>query len=398
MVAFRRLSPAAPYLNVQGTIAGIQGMSGNALTTEAFATEIARYFDAEAAFLALSGRAALYLLLETLSQQVPARREVVLPAYTCPSILWAIRKAQLEPCLCDVNPQTLGLDGDQLPRLVTRRTLAIIPVHLFGIPQEIEIVMTLAKHTGAVVIEDVAQAMGARFKDRRSGNWGHYGLVSLGPGKGLSTGGGGAVLVNDGEGIEAISQTWQNLPPCSSAKSALWLLRIVGSAIICWPHFWWLISQLGISRARERQSDQNSRLQRLSTVQAAIGKNLLSQLDAVNADRQRRAIKLINALASISCIRFPKVSKEAESIYLRLPMLVKKEKQREQLFKALQTAGIGVSKMYRQPLHRRFPNLAERNYCGATTLARQLLTLPTHHFVKDRDIERIVTIVRRTLS
>ena len=130
---------------------------------------------------------------ETDKVSVNGRNEVVLPAYTCPSLVKVILEAALQPRLVDIDARSMVMRADDLAAAIGQRTLAVIVVHPFGMAHDIEPAQTLAQPNGAVLIEDVAQSMGARFDGRLAGTRGHYGLFSLGPGKPLSAGGGGIV-------------------------------------------------------------------------------------------------------------------------------------------------------------------------------------------------------------
>ncbi len=393
---FRHLPPVASYLTGKDIAVGIKTLLfRNTAVVEQFAASIARYAGVKAAFLTSSGRSALYLVLKALAQRAPTRHEVVLPAYTCPILVKMIQAARLVPRLCDVSPQTLDFDRDHLHKLVNERTLAIIPVHPYGIPQEVRDVIILAEKVGATVIEDAAQALGARLDGRMVGTWGHFGLTSLGPGKALSTGSGGVMLVNDDKRSKMLSQIWQDLSPGSSLASLQALLQLSALAIALRPIGWWLITQLRLDRVDDQKSEEGFRVQGFTVTQAGVGQSLLGRLDVVNAARRAQATQLITALNGARTVRFPQIVARAEPIYIRLPVLVAGKNRREELYAALQAQGIGVRKMYGQPLSAIFPHLAETNYPGATAVAAQLLTLPTHRFVTVRDIAQVVTTIHR---
>jgi dTDP-4-amino-4,6-dideoxygalactose transaminase len=147
----------------------------------------------------------------------------------------------------------------------------------------------------------------------------------------------------------------------------------------------------------DRESSWGFRVGAYSAAQAGLGHSLLGRLDAINAARSQRAARLLEALEGIPGLRFPQVVDGAEPIYVRLPLLVTGEERRNRLFDELRAAGIGVGKMYRQPLPVIFPDLDRDGepYPGARAIAAQLLTLPTHHYVTDADIVRIATTARQ---
>jgi len=392
---FRHLPPMAPHLTGKDFVAGVRTSFAGATAVEAFAASVAQYAGVRAAFLASSGRSALYLLLKGLAKRAPTRCEVVLPAYTCPSLVKVVQEARLETRLCDISPWTLDFDMDQLHKLVGERTLAVIPVHLFGIPQAVQEIIALADEMGATVIEDAAQAMGARLHGRMAGAWGHFGLISLGPGKALSTGGGGAILTNDDERCEVLAQIWQRLPARSCAASIRALVQLGALTVAFRPSIWWLVAKLGIDRAGGMESTWGFRVRGLSAAQAGVGQSLLRQLDAVSAARRSQAANLMAALNDAQAVRFLKVAEGAEPVYVRLPLLISGRGRRDRLHAALRGQGIGAGKMYRQPLSAIFPELAGSHYHGATVVAAELLTLPTHRFVTPGDVARITSIIHQ---
>jgi perosamine synthetase len=391
----RLLPPVAPQLTGQALVDGVKSVLDGASAVDSLADAIADYVGAHRAFLASSGRAALYLVLKALSQRSSFRREVVLPAYTCPSLVMVVRKVGLEVRLCDISPHTLGFDREQLSGVLSERTLAVVLVHLFGIPQEVQDVVALASKVGAMVIEDAAQAMGARLNGRTVGTWGHIGLTSLGPGKALSTGGGGVVLVNDDERCEILSQIWQGLPPCSVGASFLALARTCFFSLLFRPTCWRLVSLLGLDRIGDRESSWGFRVLGLTSGQAGIGRNLLGQLDTVNAARRVRAAEIVAALNGLDIVRFPDIPGGAEPIYVRLPVLAASESCRDRILVVLRSQGIGAGRMYGRSLPAIFPGLADAFHPGAQTVAERLFTLPTHGFVRACDIAIITAVAAR---
>jgi dTDP-4-amino-4,6-dideoxygalactose transaminase len=397
---FRHLPPTSPYLTGPALAAAARSAFGGPATIDAFAESLARYTGAPGAFLASTGRTALYLALKELAHQHADRREVILPAYTCPVLVTVLEAAQLTPRLCDVDPNTFDFDRDYLRRLISERTLAVIPVHPNGIPQEVRDVIALADEQGAVVIEDAAQSLGARLHGRSVGTRGRFGLISLGPGKALSTGSGGFLLCNRDDDRDMLARIWRDLPSPSRMRSVLAVLGIAALKFGFHPMGWWLTTRLGINRIGDSEATWGFKLNKLTTTQAGMGRALLAQLDTINAARRERAACLIEALNDAPAIRFPKIAPGADPIYVRLPVLVSGAGRRDQLFDALHRQGISAGKMYNRPLNVTFPQMFRSNedYPGAATIAAQLLVLPTHRFVTDGDIARIANAARHLSS
>jgi dTDP-4-amino-4,6-dideoxygalactose transaminase len=321
---------------------------------------------------------------------MPRRRQVVLPAYTCPSLVRVIQDLGLRAQLVDLSPTTLQVDPAALAEVLDETTLAVVHVHPFGIPLAVRSTIALAHGVGALVIEDAAQSMGAMLSGRRAGTHGDFGLFSFGPGKPLSTGGGGLLSVNLGRHRNLANQAWLGLPQPGHGASLVAAARLAAFTAAFHPRGWWLASQLGLHRAGDREESWGYALTALSSGQASIALEMLSQLDEINERRRRHARRLGQHLAQLPNDHVPEPDPEGEPIYLRLPVVVDSQERREALLARLWAAGVGAGRMYRYPLSQIFPVLADRPLPGAEALAGRLLTLPTHHYLGQNDLERIV--------
>jgi dTDP-4-amino-4,6-dideoxygalactose transaminase len=262
------------------------GLGAPPETVDLFRQAVAGYLGVRACFVAASGRTALYLLLKELAGTAdhPARREVVMPAYTCPALVRVTLDAGLRPRLADLSPATLGYEPDGLAACLGEQTLAVIVVHPFGLPQPLDDVARQAQAAGAVVIQDAAQSLGARWAGQWVGTRGDVGLFSLGPGKPLSTGGGGILCTNDEVLIRRLERSCRLPPP---ALAAAWMpARLALLALVFRPTGWWLATRLGLHRLGDSEAAGGYTLAGLAPAQAALGLALLPRLEAIN--RRRR--------------------------------------------------------------------------------------------------------------
>ena len=161
------------------------------------ASGLARAFNLPWARIECSGTAALVIALTALQRLQPARNEVIVPAYTCPLVAIAVAHCGLELRLCDLQPGRPDMDLDHLERLCGARTLAVLPTHLAGRVTDVAGAADLARRTGAFVIEDAAQALGARIGTDSVGTQGDIGFFSLAVGKGLTLYEGGVLTARD---------------------------------------------------------------------------------------------------------------------------------------------------------------------------------------------------------
>lgn len=389
----RHLPPTAVPLTFSDLQRGLTAFGGDGSINDRFRKALSRYLGVDHCYLASSARAALCLLLCALRESTGAahRREVLLPAYTCPSLVKAVLRAELTPRLADISPDTLDFEPDALARSINQETLAVVCVHPFGIPQPIERVSEIARAAGAFLIEDAAQAMGARQANRMVGTRADFGLFSLGPGKPLSTAGGGIVCTERDEYAHLIKQASASLPRPSVTVSSRALLRLITAALAYHPGAWWLISRVRLNPVSDSSSGSEPfAVRSLTAVQAAVGLTLLNRLESINKRRRENACRLIEGVRDAAAVDIPSPPEGSEPIYLRLPVLITDPRRRERLFRELYSAGMGVGKMYRRTLADVYPNTFEgTRYPGADYVARHLLTLPTHHHLTATDIDRI---------
>lgn len=409
----RYLAPTAFPIQPQHVLAGLRATRGDAMA-ELRATLAAR-LGVDAIYPVASGRTALALLLRQLrtmrSAQNPPRDEVVLPAYTCPSLIRVIWDAGLTPRLVDMEPATLSLRPECLQQALSARTLAVIVVHPFGLALDVEPALAAARAAGAVLIEDAAQALGATRGRRAVGSRGDFGLFSAGPGKPLALGGGGFLAVNGpgvagpGAGAEVVGQleaAWRALPQ-GGALAAMWsLLKLALVGAIFHPWGWRVAANLGITRAGDSEAGQGYAMRGLEQVQARAALALLPVWEQANARRRATAHALMQDLAGSRDFVLPAhgencetAADESGSIYLRLPVLANDRAARDACVARLQQNGIGAGKMYGVTLAERYPALGvdAAAFPGAVELAHRLFTLPTHHHVTAADCGRIIALL-----
>jgi dTDP-4-amino-4,6-dideoxygalactose transaminase len=160
--------------------------------------EIKRFTGAHFAISCASGSDAL--LLSLMAAGVGYDDEVITSPFTFGATAGAIARLGARPVFVDINPETFNLDGRELARVVTAKTKAIIPVHLFGLVADMDAVMSVAACWGAVVVEDAAQSLGAFYKGQAAGTIGSTGCFSFFPSKNLGgAGDGGLITTKDAD-------------------------------------------------------------------------------------------------------------------------------------------------------------------------------------------------------
>ncbi len=191
----------AQYLSIKSEVdAAIQGVLNSCQFTlgqevAAFEEEFAAYSASKFGLGVNTGTSALHLSL--LAAGIGPGDEVITVPFTFVATASAIHYTGAKPVFVDVDPETLTMDPEKIAAAITPRTKAIIPVHLYGQPADMDPIMAVARRNGLVVIEDACQAHGAEYKGRRAGSIGDMGCFSFYPGKNLGAYGEGGLVTTD---------------------------------------------------------------------------------------------------------------------------------------------------------------------------------------------------------
>lgn len=391
----RHTPPTAVPIHIRDLWRGLQALSDPQDTLRNFQKAISTYIGASHCYLTSSGRASLYLILQAL-RRLSERTHVIVPAYTCPTVAQAVMKAGLHVRLCDLSLDTLGLNREELAKLIDNSVLAIVAVHPFGLLEDMTDLIALGQQMGIYIIEDGAQSLGARLDERMVGSWGDVGLFSLGRSKAMTTGGGGIIVTSNDIIATSIQEALVNESAAISKTGLSSLAFLASYRLATHPLGWWFIIQGPLNPAESsRKQPLPFTVGQLSGCQAGVGISMLSFLDEINQVRRRNAERLVNALKDLPFVRFPSLVPNADPIYLRLPALVSDKESRERLFQRLHHNGIGVSRMYLVPLAELYANRVNQNgeaFSTAKLISNHLLTLPTHHLMTERELRKTIKI------
>lgn len=309
-----------------------------------------------------SGTDALWLSLKVLDLR--PGDEVVTSPFTFFATAGAIWNAGGKPVFVDIDPATFNLDPEPVEAALTSRTRAIVPVHLYGQMAPMDRLLALAEGHGLAVIEDAAQAIGARRRVggawRMAGELGTTGAFSFFPSKNLGAwGDGGMIVTQDAARAERLRK-----------------LRTHG----------------GAKQYHHEEVGTNSRL---DTLQAAVLLAKLPHLAAWSEGRRRRAARYDEALAGVDGVRAPMVDPENEPIYHQYTV---RAQRRDALKAHLAKLGIGCAVYYPTPLHLQpcFHDLGYRQgqFPQAECAAREVLSLPVYPELSDPLQDQVVDAVR----
>jgi dTDP-4-amino-4,6-dideoxygalactose transaminase len=285
-----------------------------------FEREWAAYCGARHAVGVGSGTVAIGLVLEALG--VGRGDEVIAPALTFIATVLPALHVGARPVLVDCEPQTATIDPAAVAAAVTERTKAIMAVHLYGQPADMDALRAIADQAGVALIEDAAQAHGARYGSRRAGSLGRAACFSFYPSKNLGALGDGGAVVTDDPAIEEYVRRARDL-----------------------------------GQVRKYEHVLAGYNERLDTVQAAVLRVKLAHLDAWNESRRAAAATYARLLAEID-VDLPAEAEGREHVW---HLYVVRSDDRDRIRSVLEEAGVATGLHYPLPLHLE-PVLAELGY------------------------------------
>jgi dTDP-4-amino-4,6-dideoxygalactose transaminase len=327
---------------------------------EEFESAFASYLGLRFAVGLASGTEALWLALR--AARVGDGDKVVAPSLTASATIAAIVETGARPVFVDLDPASLTIDPRGIAQLVDARTRAIVPVHLYGNPADMTAIMALARTHGLTVIEDCAQAHGARHKGKLAGTFGDAAAWSFYPTKNLGAFGDGGIVTTDDPKIA---------DRLRSLREYGWRERYHSS-----EHGW------------------NSRLDEL---QAAFLRVRLQHLDEDNARRREIARRYRAALpAELRSSRWANGDESAEHLF------VIRHPRRDLLREKLRERGVGTAVHYPYPCHLQPAYLSYGEGPGSLPITeqacREVLSLPMYPELADEAVERVIEAVCQALE
>jgi|SRR5581483_1317204 dTDP-4-amino-4,6-dideoxygalactose transaminase len=324
----------------------------------AFEQEFAAYCDCQYALGIANGTEALHLALAALN--IGAGDEVITVCNTYAATAFAISYVGARPVFVDVDEKTFNLNVEQVARKITPRTRAILPVHLYGQPVELEPLLELARQHNLFVVEDDAHAHGATYHGKKVGSFGAMGCFSFYPSKVLGAyGDGGAITTNNAELYERVKA-----------------LRYMG-------------------QKTKHAHDEIGFQQRLDELQAAILRVKLRHLDEWIAQRQRWA-KLYDALLHDLPVITPHVAPDRTHVYYLYTIRVD-AKRRDALREFLAARGIGTQIIYPQlvPFQKAYASLGYQpgDFPVAEKLRDEIICLPMFPELTEVQVRRVAETI-----
>ena len=336
------------------------GMLAHGKKVEQFEKEFADYIGVKHAIATSSGTAALHTLLAAL--KIGKGKEVITTPFSFIASSNSLLYNDLKPVFIDIKDD-FNIDEDLIKEKINDDTRAILLVHLFGNPCQMDRISEIANDNNLMVIEDACQAHGAEFKNRKVGSFGN-GAFSFYPTKNMTSGEGGMITTDD---------------PKIAKKAALF--RNQGMQ----------------ERYFHKEIGHNFRM---TNINAAIGIEQLKRLDDFNDKRIKNAEHLAKGLKQVKGILAPKISSDKKHVFHQFSIRVTKDFSltRQDLIDKLQKNNIGHGLFYPVPIYRQEPykNLGYKLSLPVTErTSEEVLSLPVHPSVSKEDIDIIVEVIKR---
>lgn len=333
-----------------------------------FEEDLARYIGTKFAVATTSATTALHLSLDVLG--VKEGHEVLVSDFTHPATGNVVIEAGAKPILVDINPEDLCLDFTDLKKKITPRTKAVIPVHPFGYPVNMEELMKIAREKDLFVIEDAATAIGASINGKLCGAWGNLGCFSFHPRKTLTTGEGGLITTDNKDYADAALE-----------------LRNHGGRLEGETHIFTF-----------RKAGFNYRI---TEMQAALGLSQISRLEQIIGKLEGFAQIYMEKLKGFSYLTLPKGPTYGKRVFQSFVVTLDNSLDRDEIIEKMAEKGIettlGTYALHAQPAYEKL-GYKSGDLKNSYNAFRQTLALPLHAHLTLKDIDYITRSLKETVN
>lgn len=334
------------------------GMLAQGPKVDEFQNKFAKYVEAKYGIATSSGTTALHTAL--VAAGIKPGDEVITTPFTFAATSNSILYTQAKPVYADIDAKTFNLDPAKIEEQITDKTKAIVPVHLYGQPADMDGILEIAQKYNLKVIEDAAQAHGAVYKGKKIGSIGDFGCFSFYPTKNMTTGEGGMVTTNDEEYAEKAD-----------------MVRAHGES----------------KRYEQSLLGYNYRM---TDIAASIGLVQLKHIDEFNKIRNENAKYLSEGLADVEGITTPVVADNVTHVFHQYTIRVSKDRDTFQKFLTDNQIGTGIHYpivLYKQPYYQA---LSITGNCPlAEEAASQVISIPVHPSLTTEELDTIIDTIKK---
>lgn len=354
-----------------------------------------------------SGTAAIMVALVAL-KRLSNRRSVIIPAYTCPFVPLAILRCGLKPIICDTKKNHFDFCLTSLESACNEDTLAIMPTHLGGRVADLAGIMKAAHQCGAYVVEDAAQALGARWQGQLVGTLGDVGCYSLGVGKGLTIYGGGAIVARESAVKHALQSTHSEIVPFKLIWEIQGLLGLIGYYAFYRPLGLGLVFGMPLRKYLKQgklieavgdDCSANFPVHHVGRLRKAIGAKALQRLPAYHEVSRKQALSRKALLNKIVGINVLDDAQGDLGTWPYLLVLMPTQQSRDMALTELWSAKLGVGRLFIHALNEYdYLPFSEVSAPNAQDFAARTLTITNSPWLNEEDFLKISEVLERVIG
>ncbi len=349
---------------------------------EEFQKKLSNYAGVDQVYTLNNATAALELTAQLC--QFKADDEIIIPAHTYTATAYPFLKKGAKIVWADINPKTRVVDAKTIEACITKKTKALLVVHLYGYCADMNSIMELAKKYNLLVVEDAAQALGTKIDNKVAGTFGDFGIFSFHSHKNISTlGEGGALFVKDPE--------MSNIIP---------MLRHNGHCSFSYDreHYWIpAMGNLDLPMLNDEFLWPNNFS--LGEVECALGTKLLDRLDDINNDKRIKALRFIDAMKGFSQLEFHRVSTQQHNYHLLVAKMT--DGKRNLFIEKMAIAGVQCVVQY-YPLYRydlyKKAGYGEANCPVTDDFFDNMVSFPFQHTITEEEFLEMIKITKHVLA
>ncbi|MGA1870322.1 MAG: DegT/DnrJ/EryC1/StrS family aminotransferase [bacterium] len=353
-------------------------------------------------FCFFRGRVALYAILRALA--IGKGDEIALQAFTCLAVPEAIMASGAKPLYIDLQKNNVNMDPNNLSKKITRNTRAIIVQHTYGIPAEMDRIIHVANKANISLIEDCCHTIYSTFHKQSIGTFGCASFYSYEWGKPIVVGIGGSAKINSSNLAAKISEDYKNFIFPKTSRILRLKLQYIAYSILFRPRFYWQMRSFynwlgkhGIAESNYNPIKQEGLLSkdfslRMSAYHKKLLKKKLLRLSNITEKSKNIAFQYRNKIFSLPVSHIP-ASNDIDIIYARYPLLAINK---HAILNAAHKANVELADWYATPIHPlkrddwNKVGYQEGECPNAEKLSKQIVTLPTHEKVSQRDVDRTI--------
>ncbi len=388
-----RIPPVQSPITAAALLRGLRSLPGGGAAKQAekdVGAWLAATFAPRRWHLVDSGTSALRLALQH-AVAASGKRRIALPAYGCYDLATACDGAEVEVVLYDIDPATLGPEWSSYQAALATNPVAVVLVHLYGVPVDLDRALALASASGVRVIEDAAQGAGGSWAGKPLGSFGDYAVLSFGRGKGVTGGGGGALLLHSAQALDPAFP-----PPGEGSGGAMRLVMALAQCELSRPWIYWLPASLPFLGLGETPYHPPHAVSAMTAASfGLLAGNLAASLREAEI-RRVTAARFTALLGAASQGVIPTVDGQGVAGYLRYPVITPSAEAATRLVREGGAFGIAPGyplSLADLPGFTRASAVPGDELGGARMLAQRLVTLPTHGAVDAAARQRIVRLL-----